>query len=326
MYNAQNTHLGMYTEPLQYATYLLQWLQISSMTPIRCLQQFKRHRHLKCVRSEKRSLLLPLVRKTLLMICPWNNHESVSETPKHLIFVGIYIYMYMPTPRVSDRPFLPSTTSLWVNHIILPSFQKNLRNWGKFQSKYLRYEGSNSFRSCWARLVSLKELTENDAKSTNLLQLEIKSFKEIIHTYHIKSVCNFKNYHALKIRYPINHLGTPVPPQKKKLAEIAEMSQGIPMTFRATPTSFRWDSHWRGVSKNTKEVLQGTRILGRHIWEAEMLRNKKWDVPKGGWMVLICFFVGKKCRLKVDATGCHWLPWKLNSLAGMCVLDLVGQA
>lgn len=137
-----------------------------------------------------------------------------SEAPDFCWY--IYIYMYMPTPRVSDRPFLPSTTSLWVNHIILPSFQKNLRNWGKFQSKYLRYEGSNSFRSCWARLVSLKELTENDAKSTNLLQLEIKSFKEIIHTYHIKSVCNFKNYHALKIRYPINHLGTPVPPKKKK--------------------------------------------------------------------------------------------------------------
>ena len=43
-------------------------------------------------------------------------------------------------------------------------------------------------------------------------------------------------------------------------------------------------------------------------------------------MVLICFFVGKKCRLKVDVTGCHWLPWKLNGLEGMCVLDLVGQA
>ena len=43
-------------------------------------------------------------------------------------------------------------------------------------------------------------------------------------------------------------------------------------------------------------------------------------------MLLTFFFVGKKCRLKVDVTGCHWLPWKLNGLVWTCVLDLVGEA
>ena len=173
MYNAQNTHLGMYTEPLQYATYLLQWLQISSMTPIRCLQQFKRHRHLKCVRSEKRSLLLPLVRKTLLMICPWNNHESVSETPKHLIFVGIYIYICIcQRPGfLTDHFFHQLRLSGW----IISSYRV---------SKKTSEIEANSNRNTWG----MKVLTRSDLVGLDLFHS--KSWQKMMQNQ--PTFCNWK--------------------------------------------------------------------------------------------------------------------------------------